>query len=324
MAKDRTEPADFGALESPDGVLRPLTPEPWMSPGVVGLDGDRLRVSWKVLDLQRIRATAEVLDAFVALARGRGEPCQAVLKVARTTGVLSLCQHQLPDRHGLQQVPISVATPNATFEPMRKCRSLAGREPVSAWLYWAQQTAALLHAVERLRRGEPVAAADWKTLGTEGPWVEYDRADPVVRRFAADWLAALQSRPISIQRQNIADAITTWLRLTGTEVALDWSRPLPEVRYGEGTLMSAIAMGLILHATGSQRWQACPACGATPAPRKAGRAPLYCVECISDRVPQDRAQDKYRSSAKGRAANRARSAQNRSMARLSMDRLDRG
>jgi hypothetical protein len=305
----------FANLVDEDGNVRRLLGGQWLTPGkAIRLRDDHLEVDWRqaVKTYVPVSATAEILAGFVQLSSVARSPATAVCRYARKAGLLDLCQHLLPFGHDPWPLPISMAATNATCVPRINCKSLAGREPISAWLYWSRQAAALRRVVERLRHAVPARQGDWLVLAEEAPWVAFEDADPVVRQYASDWIAAIPGFSVETQRNIAADAVTTWLHLSGTGIAMRWSKGTPEVHVEEGTLFGAIGLGLLLDATGATRLALCPGCGSRPAPRPArGRSPVYCERCLAKNLPQERAQERYRSTPEFKERNRLRAQANR-------------
>ena len=245
-----------------------------------------------------------MLERFARLAGTAGNADETVLRYARRWGVLDLCEHQVPWGHDWQvELPIALATTGGvvcTFAPSVECRSLSGREPISTWLYWSRQAAALLAILSRLRRSEPGVAEDWSVLCEEAPWVAQEpaiEALPDLREIARGWTERLVGGdvPLETQRDVVSGAIETWLRLSGVSLGLNWPQGIPEIGFRTGDLFGALGLQILLAAADSSGWTVCPGCGNQHAPaRTRGRAPKYCKRCRSRNVPQNQASKRSR------------------------------
>lgn len=308
---DRT---GFDRLVDEDGVQRRLVGGTWLTPGkAIGLRDDHLEVDWHhaLKTYAAVRVTQELLRDFAALSSADRHP-DAVRRYARRAGLLDLCQHHLPNGHEPWPLPISMLATNNAFYPKIDCNSLVGKEPVSAWLYWSRQAAALLRVTDGLRFSKPVPQEDWDVLAEEAPWVAFEDANPTLRESASSWIAAVPKLSLDVQRDVVADAITAWLQVSGVRIAMTWSDGKPEVRMHEDNLLGAVGLGLLLAATGATGMTLCPRCGNRPAPRSTrGRGPIYCEDCRTKKVPQKAARIKYRSKPAVKEQNRLRAKANR-------------
>lgn len=315
--------AGWVSLTAPDGSIdHTLFADEWTAPGKsLELREGHLAVDWRRYPAEASypRATLRMLEEFTGLATNAEGQGLAVLRFARVWGLLDLCQHQLPIDHELQQVPSSFATPNITMLPSTPCRSLLGVEPISTWLYWSGQAAAMLRVVLSLRQGAPARPADWATLAEAPPW-RASKSEFGDHPSGAEEVAvfiASGAAPVELQRHLASAAIEMWLRLSGVSLSLRWPTGLPEVAFRGGQLLGAVGLGLMLAAVGSGGWVVCPGCGTQHAPAPArGRRPQYCVDCRLEKKPQSAAQARYRAtSLEYRESNRRRAQARRAAAK---------
>src|SRR5664280_2517825 len=178
--------------------------------------------------------------------------------------------------HYPRELPLSFGMTSFWFQPTREfgpfpgsqqpreeCRSLFGAEPISAWLYWSRQAAAILGVVTRLRAGEPMLASEVLTLTEAAPWVDGDpqalqlnELNNVLRAKAHEGLANAD-----LFQHYASEIIQMWLRLAGVSLELRWPLARPEVGFGGGQLLGAVGLGLVLATVGATAWAICPGCG---------------------------------------------------------------
>jgi hypothetical protein len=304
-------------------VDRPLWADRWLSPGksLSVADGHLVIDSSTWLSAQRpCKATAKMLVGFTGLSRTQRDPERAVLLYARTWGLLDLCEHLAPMNHDRRELPLSFGMASFSFQPMREfrpipgfqqpreeCRSLSGAEPISAWLYWSRQAAAILGVVTRLRAGDPMLASEVLTLTETAPWVDGEPQAVQLNELNSALRAnALESLGHADLFQHYAsEIIQMWLRLAGVSLELRWPLARPEVGFGGGQLLGAVGLGLVLAAVGATAWAICPSCGTIHAAEsKGGRPPRYCIDCRGEKMPQRLAQSRYLTTDGGRNVSR--------------------
>lgn len=295
-------------LNDEEGNLdRPLRVAPWFAPGLRLRDG-RLEVEGHDWPGRRVTPKPPMLERFAQLGAPGRDPSQAVLTYARNWGLLNLCQHHLPMDHEDLQVPISFAVTGParyTFVLPEPCQSfwVLGGEPVSTWLYWSRQAAAILAIVSRLREGEWARAVDWSTLGEEGPWMDGapGRLDDF-RRNARLWkdslvegyeiedasAAEVEKARREVERGVARGAIETWLRLAGAAFELRWpSHGAPRVGLRVNGLFGALGLQLLQAAADSPGFAICAGCPNLIALRRGqGRPSRYCADCQANHTPQ--------------------------------------
>ena len=315
---------EYAGLVDEEGDLdRPLRVDPWFAPGLRLEDG-RLEVDGHDWPGRAVKPKPPMLEQFARLGAPGRDRDQAVLTYARKWGLLNLCQHYLPLDHAEVQVPISFAVTGAArvnFVPPEQCQSLwvLGGEPVSTWLYWSRQAAAILAVVSRLRDGKWARAEDWSTLGEEGPWAA--GAPERLRLHAQQWTRTLaegyeidesadaaEVARREVERGVARGAIETWLRLAGAAFELRWpSRGSPRVGFQVNGLFGALGLQLLQAAAGSPGFATCAGCAAVIAlHRGRGRPTRYCVDCQARRIPQ-RLADQRRQRKKSESASASQS-----------------
>lgn len=173
----------------------------------------------------RVRQKAEqggrgILDEFLHLCDTGDE---AILKYARTWGVLELCRHNLPSCHefsrgGLLRVPAPLLSDSQiagsawpASDP-RQCPPL-GREPLATWRFFSRQAKALLNIAADLRRIRLGEKQDWATLLREGftPVESLDAQRLCVRDVLEGWLKLGRIKPA-------IDDLTGALTWTGADL----------------------------------------------------------------------------------------------------------
>jgi hypothetical protein len=315
---------EYAGLVDEEGDLdRPVRVDPWFAPRLRLKDG-RLEVDRRDWPGRAVKPKPPMLEQFARLGAPGGDRDQAVLTYARKWGLLNLCQHYLPIDHAEVLVPISFAVTGAdrvNFLPPEPCQSLwvLGGEPVSTWLYWSRQAAAILAVVSRLRDGKWARAEDWSTLGEEGPWAA--GAPERLRLHAQQWTGSLAEgyridEPADaadvarreVERSVARGAIETWLRLAGAAFELRWpAHGGPGIGFQVNGLFGALGLQLLLAAADSPGFAICAGCPTVFAPRRRrGRPTRYCADCQADRTPQ-RLADQRRQKKKSESAGASQS-----------------
>ena len=143
-------------------------------------------------------------------------------------------------------------------------------EPLDGWRYWAGQGRSVLDVLARHSAGEPGAADDWRRLyarsGREAPWWDERSARGErwrLRSVVNDWTVWGNVRPWLVD-------YAPWLVVAG------------------GTLFGALAVQLVLLASGSDGVYRCSGCGSPFVPT--GRRPAagrrrYCADCRERGAP---------------------------------------
>jgi len=299
-------PVEPELVDEEGNLDRPLRVESWFAPGL-HLKVGRLEVDGHDLAHRLVIPKPPMLEKFAQLGAPRDDGGQVVLAYARRWGLLNLCQHHLPIDHEDLQVPISFAVTGMvrlTFVLPDPCRSFSvlGGEPVSTWLFWSRQAAAILAILGRLRGRERARAADLSTLGEEGPWVAGASKDiHELRQLAQQWTSKLvegyeantpaeeaQDVRREVERSVARGAIEAWIRLAGAAFELQWSsRGDPHAGFQVNGLFGALGLQLLQAAVDSSGFAPCAGCSNVFAPRRGkGRPPRYCPDCQARHVPQ--------------------------------------
>jgi len=329
MERVRTAaPVEYKLADDEGDLDRPLRVDPWFAPGLRLSDG-RLEVDGHDWPGRLVRPKPPMLEKFAQLGASGHDSGQAVLTYARKWGLLDLCQHHLPIDHEDLQVPISLAVTGMTRINVvlpGQCRSFSvlGGEPVSTWLYWSRQAAAILAILSRLREREWARAADWSTLGQEGLWMEgapegFDMfrrhaelcTNSLVKGYGMEDGSTAESEKARREfEQSVASgAIATWLRLAGAAYELRWpSDGAPLVGFRVNGLFGALGLQLLQAAADSTGFAICAGCPNLIALRRGqGRPPRYCAECQEDHVPQRIAdQKRQKKKLQGASASKAK------------------
>jgi hypothetical protein len=156
---------------------------------------------------QAEQAGRGVLDDFLALRAG---PSRAILKYARTWGVLELCRHNLPACHDFSHgIPLRLTTPllaksakltQCVFDlDLRQCQPL-GAEPLTTWRFFASQAWALVSIAADLQRGRLGAKDLWSIVLRDG---------------------VTPSQSIQAQQQCLREAVEGWLKLGRIKPTID-------------------------------------------------------------------------------------------------------
>ncbi len=147
-----------------------------------------------------------ILDEFLRLCDAGDE---AILKYARTWGVLELCRHNLPSCHEFfvgdrLRLPVPLLAKPQTggtcpADDLRQCLPL-GREPLATWRFFSGQARALLNIAAELQMVR---------LGEDADWAKLLRAG----------VTPVQS--LGAQRLCVRDVIEDWLKLGRIKPAID-------------------------------------------------------------------------------------------------------
>jgi hypothetical protein len=146
-----------------------------------------------------------ILDEFRNLCDAGDE---AILRYARTWGVLELCRHNLPSCHEFSlHVPLRLPDPMPTSDKPqgwnpndpRQCVPLR-REPLTTWRFFSAQARALLNIAADLQSVQLGDDSDWTMLLSEG---------------------IAPARSVNAQRLCIRHLIEGWLKLGRIKPAID-------------------------------------------------------------------------------------------------------
>jgi hypothetical protein len=269
------------------------------------------------------------LNRFIRLKDDRDG--SRILEFARTTGVLGLCGHQLPDLHAgvssgglLCRVLLVRPQPDATgsvengavLEPSGMIgKSRPGRpcspsgsgdwstESLDAWRRMAAVFGLIIRASEDMRSGQPQVRELWKELHPDLEVVadpsSYKDAFPPARVLGKPRkvdLATADEQMSGRVRGLLHVFVDDLLRLGGVRVGFDWTGSLPELNHESRGLLGALAVDLALVVSGSSGVTICSECGNPYAP---SRTPVrgnrrYCQDCRDDGAPQRFATQNYR------------------------------
>ena len=230
-----------------------------------------------------------ILDEFVLLCDGSDE---AILKYARTWGVLELCCHNLPSCHEFSLgVPLRLPDVlSATQESLadwhsddpRQC-SPTGREPLATWRFFSAQARALLNIAADLQRAQLGNKEDWGKLLREG---------------------AVPAQSLDAQRLCVGDAIEGWLKLGRIKPTID--DLTIGLTWTGADLFGEVAVQIALAAKAMDGQVLCVACGKAYQPKRRviRRGFNYCrkEKCQREAAAQraKRYRDRKSSSGKGR------------------------
>jgi hypothetical protein len=160
-----------------------------------------------------------ILDDFILLC-ARGD--DAILKYARTWGVLELCAHNLPSSHEFSlgaplRIPSPIPKPPTGFRQWfhndpRQCPP-TGREPLATWRHFSEQAKALLNIAADLQLSRLGKAEDWGKLlqGRYSPASSLEAHRSCLRDAVEAWLKLGRIKPT-------IDDMTTGLTWTGADL----------------------------------------------------------------------------------------------------------
>jgi hypothetical protein len=219
-----------------------------------------------------------ILDEFLHLEDAEDE---AILKYARTWGVLELCSHNLPSCHdfflgGLRIPAPQLAMPRPGRTPRaddpRQCLPL-GREPLATWRFFSGQANALLNIVAALEQKRLGDRADWAMLLRDEvtPVGSLDAQKLCVRDVIEGWLRLGRIKPM-------IDDLTGGLTWTGADL------------FGE----LAVQIALLARAKDGQVF--CVVCGKAYEPKRRviRRGFNYCPAAQCQRIAGARRAQRYR------------------------------
>jgi hypothetical protein len=251
--------------------------------------GARLVVKPRIGDLIEVTPERRMLADFAGLT-GRSD--DDVRDFARRWGMLGLCAHQLPRNHRgtvpaglLDAAAVSVGTP---------C-GIPGDEAISAWRYWSSQALALLQVFGPVVAGGLADERHWQTLASRGPWATAIRGRQVDEQDV-EWNYWLRPGSVATEPILVTDAVDAWLSMSGERLSLSWWDGQPQVRLGQGGLLGALGMQLVLAATGADALGICSGCRRphVPSRPRATQWRSYCPECRRNGVPVVTASATYR------------------------------
>jgi len=208
--------------------------------------------------------TAGLLDEFGALAEASDD---AILRFAQRWGLLSLCEHELPDTHN----------------PGRYGCRPSERESLAVWRHFSRAAGAIVSIAAALHQGEDPRPQDWAAVyersGQDAPWWD----------SGADF----DAHPLSL-------VVNEWLVLGDVRPALRWragSDPEIFLQPGSGTsLFGAIARELAFVVSRVDGLAVCSGCGAGFVPKRrpaAGRR-SWCPACKGAGKDRLKAKQEYR------------------------------
>ncbi len=159
-----------------------------------------------------------ILDEFLQLCDAGDE---AILKYARTWGVLELCCHNLPSCHEFSLGGLRLPAPLLAMPPKgrawaaddpRQCLP-RGREPLATWRFFSGQANALLNIVAALQRKRLGDREDWAKLLREEvtPVGSLDAQKLCTRDVIEGWLRLGRIKPT-------IDDLTGGLTWTGADL----------------------------------------------------------------------------------------------------------
>jgi hypothetical protein len=146
-------------------------------------------------------------------------------------------------------------------------------EPLDGWRRWAGQARAILAILARLSAGEPGLDEDWRHILAESG-------------LEAAWWREGSAESAGGDRWRVRSVINEWTILGNVRPWLvDYG---PHLVVGGGSLFGALAVQLVLLASGSDGVCRCSACGSPFVPT--GRRPAagrrrYCADCRARGVP---------------------------------------
>lgn len=229
-----------------------------------------------------------ILDEFLHLCDAGDE---AILRYARTWGVLELCRHNLPSCHDFWLgVPLRLPDPLPTSDrpqewnpdDPRQCVP-SGKEPLTTWRFFSAQGRAILNIAADLQRVHLGGDEDWAILLSE-------RVAP--------------ARSLSAQRLCIRHAIEGWLKLGRIKPTVD--DLTGGLTWTGADLFGELAVQIALAANALDGQVLCVACGKAYQPKRRviRRGFNYCpaLKCQREAAAQraKRYRDRKRTSGAGR------------------------
>lgn len=266
------KPNDYAPLSelltSAGSLDRRVAVHTWFVPGLIWLEGERLRWDYSPESLKAGRELApspDMLESFLMLRETSG---RKILQYAKRWGVLGICQHDLPCSHN----------PNSHDFRKLGCRPLGWEdgkcwEPLDTWRHFATQAFALLKIANRVYEGRLADPADWARV--------YARSRNGVP------LGRQPSRPLD--KRFLVMCLNEWFDLGNVRPEIGWGqredRPSFQFR---GGLFGALAIQLVLGAAKLDGWAICTHCRTAYIPQK--RRPKagqrnFCPECRDAKIP---------------------------------------
>jgi len=284
----------LGEVSHPESgrVERPMTARPWRA-YEVRLDGDRLR--WRVKPGTVVPPTGELLAAFVRLSEGSDG---TILRFAKRWGPLGLCVHGFPAGHPASYWPTRAAEAhpcphNQTVVDVHQCTPRGTHEdeqwePLSEWRAWAARAKAILECVARLQEDRVPSESAQRLAFDIAP--DYEALPPT--RTASQVKVALATA-----KSELTYYLNAWLRAASVRPFVE-SAPRITVTWGSSAnpVFGALAIQLMLVATGAWGLAVCNGCGDTYMPSRQPKPHTrhYCPTCNEDGVPLRDAARAYR------------------------------
>jgi hypothetical protein len=229
----------LAALEHSGPVAENLLAMPGRDHIGLDPDGENLIWSYSGVPLRWRKPSASLLPSFIKLANGSPK---RILAYAQQWGVLGICDHGLPSSHNPLMEPQSTAT--GADWPMG-CSGIGAnvdgqwqiREPLSAWRRLAGEALVMVAAMARMR--------------------DDDATSQLARHGSAMTALELRGR------------LNEWLRMGAVRPACqlhpDWYNVAGESKLlatvGGNGLFGALALRLLLAATGAYGLALCAGCG---------------------------------------------------------------
>jgi hypothetical protein len=230
-------------------------------------------------DWRPIKNSAALLGPFLRLHRGTDE---AVLAYARRWGLLGLCSHGLPAEHHDRGL-VMLAPPHGYWGSLGDHeRRLMGPERIEWWRYWSSQADAVLAVAAPVKRElvtDSVAGylEAWSVLERPMPW--HPPAEAI--ELANSIRESVRSRLLRISglddptvhplyevfrmdelKRQVADMLTSWLRLAGVALTIEWHGEVPMYSRPTHGLFGAIGKELLRAIQDSNAgWEVCSRCG---------------------------------------------------------------
>jgi hypothetical protein len=207
-----------------------------------------------------------LLWEFVELG-GDSVPDQAVLRFARSWGVLGVCPHGKPNYHPRYQESRGHNTLAWGRKTLVWCVppggfGFRGRESVATWRAIAQWLSTLIKLAAQVAQGAPGLDQDWLRLETPALALEswHDRLEP--------------------RRQRLATLINRELVFANARLELKWLEPKPEIRLVGHGLYAALIQQLLLELSDAVGLAICDECK-TPfrGGRQSEKRRSFCKPC---------------------------------------------